>query len=137
MKNILIALAAASVAFGAPALAQLGAADSDRNVYFDAFCGEYGNDCKVYFRGTRMSVDNSAGIDGSQIDRWTYDCAGACGKIWGKDWWEVTLYYTDFGEKKMAKFMFHERPQAEYFGQYIDSIKRNPSGSDWKELFDY
>ena len=63
--------------------------------YMPTAAHEGGNDCKVYFKGTRMSVDGSSGIDGSQIRDWEIDCIN-CGKLWAGHY-KVTLYYSDFG----------------------------------------
>jgi len=76
-----------------------------------------------------MSVDNSAGIDGSQIESYSPERSGRG--------WTIRLYYTDAGEKKLAHFMFYEENQAAYFLEFVDSIRGKQSRSALEQLFGY
>ena len=66
MKRFLLLLI---IGLSAPALADLGEAESDvtQQKVFDAWCGKPKNSCKVIFDGKRLRVNDGEGITRDQI----------------------------------------------------------------------
>ena len=62
-----------------PAEAGLGKAEGGTSRTFDAYCGKAGNKCKVKFSSSRMTVDETDGIDKGQIIKYEFSQNFLCG----------------------------------------------------------
>lgn len=112
MKNKVAALgAAALLAFPAPALSDLGPAESLKTD-FDAWCAKSKNDCKVKFTGDTLSIDGIYSITKNDLKRYEtinrFYCAAASGLSSSKCYGKATtlIYYNQDGREGVGAVLF-------------------------------